>query len=102
MKTNLYRALDARFTDMDEVRDIVNHGMSCGFSGFLYSTELCEFYNEHSTDIEDLIYNLGLTPNDIVSDPEAWSMQELKEKSVWIAVESYCAERLDLCELLPA
>ena len=101
-KTNLELALDARFTDMDEVRDISNHGISGGFSGFIYSTELAEFYDEHSEDIDDEMNNLELTPNDIVSDVDCWTLQELKEKSVWIAVECYCHSRMDLNELIPA
>ena len=98
----LQQALDARFTDMDEIRDISNHGMAGGFSGFIYSSELAEFYDTYEDEIEDVIYNLELTPNEIVSDPEAWSMQELKEKSVWIAVECYCHSRMDIEDLLPA
>ena len=93
--TTLQKTLDERFTDIDEVRDIVNHGISCGFNGFLYSSELCEFFDEHEDDIEDILDGLGIELNQLVDDPHRWTFQEMKEKSVWIVVENYCHQRID-------
>ena len=31
--------------------------------------------------------------HDLVSDPEYYSFQDLKEKAVWFVVENYCQER---------
>ena len=95
---SLVQALEERFTDPDEIRDIVNHGIDSGFDGFLYSTELAEFFEEHEDDIEDYLNDMGMTLNDIIPDPTCWTYQELKERSVWIAVESWCHCKVDELE----
>ena len=91
----LRQALDARFTDFSELEDITNYGCQAGVNGFIYSTELAEFFDEHEDEIEDVLEELGLTPNDIVSDTEYWSFQELKEKSVWIVIEDYAFQKVE-------
>ena len=93
--TNLERALSLRFTDASEIKDVANHGCSGGVSGFIYSSELFEFFNEHETDIEDVLHELGLTFTDLVGDPDYWTFQELREKSVWFVVEYYCQQVVD-------
>ena len=92
---SLVQALEERFTDMDEVRDIANHGIMGGFNGFIYSSELCEFFDEYQDDIEDYLDDMGYAPNDIVGDTTCWTFQELKERSVWIVVESWCHAMVD-------
>ena len=92
---SLVQALEERFTDSDEIRDIVNHGIDGGFDGFIYSTELAEFFEEHEDEIEDVLNDLGMTLDDIVPDPTSWTFQELKERSVWIVVESWCHNQVD-------
>ena len=99
----LEQTLDERFTGEDgrsDLIDIVNHGIAGGFSPFLYSTELCEFFDEHESDIEDLLNDMDISLNDIVQDPESWTFQEVKERSVWIAVEEYCHRKHDELELV--
>ena len=96
--TNLETALNTRFDDPSEVCDVANHGITGGFSGFIYSTELAEFFDEHESDIEDLLHDMDITLNDIVQDPESWTYQEVKERSVWIAVEEYCCRKADELE----
>ena len=93
--TTLIQALDARFDDMSELMDISKYGIDQGISGFIYSTELAEFFDEHEDDILDVIEGLGLTPNDLVKDQEFWTMQEIKEKATWIAVEAYAHDRVE-------
>jgi len=88
--TNLERALSHRFTDQAEIRDIANHGCAGGVSGFIYSSELFEFFNEHESDIEDILEQLEVSLTQLVKDPEYWTMQELRESAVWIVVEYYC------------
>lgn len=83
---------------ISEIRDISNHGITGGFGGFIYSTELAEFFDEFESEIEDRIGDMGLTPNDIVEDIDYWTIQELKEKSVWIVVESWCHHVIDLVD----
>jgi len=93
--TNLERALSLRFTDTSEIKDVAKHGCSGGVSGFIYSSELFEFFNEHESDIEDVIHELGFTFTDLVVDSDEWTFQELREKSVWIVVEYYCQQLVD-------
>ena len=92
--TCLHDALDRRFDDMAEIMDVAKYGCAAGVSDFIYSTELCEFFNEHETDIEDVLDHMDVKLHDLVSDPEYYSFQELKEKAVWFVVENYCAERV--------
>ena len=91
--TALNDALDRRFDDMAEIMDVAKYGCAAGVSGFIYSTELCEFFNEHEADIEDVLDLMDVKLHDLVSDPEYYSFQELKEKAVWFVVENYCQER---------
>ena len=101
MNTQLEQAFNKRFLNDDageylaELKDVSTYGCAAGVSDFIYSSELCEFYNEHESDIEDLMNEMGLTLNDIVQDPECWTFQEVKERSVWIAVEEYCSRKYD-------
>ena len=99
---SLATALDERFLSDEDGRsdliDICNHGIDAGFGGFIYSTELCEFFNEHESDIEDVLDDMGITLNDIVRDPQSWTFQEVKERSVWIVVENYCHSMFDEVE----
>jgi hypothetical protein len=93
--TNLERALSERFTDSSEIRDVAKHGCSGGVSGFIYSSELFEFFNEHESDIEDVLDEVGIKYQDLVSDPEDWTFQELREKAVWYIVGYYCQLLVD-------
>lgn len=93
--TNLERALSLRFTDSSEIHDVARHGCIGGVSGFIYSSELFEFFNEHESDIEDIMAEIGLKYSDIVTDPDDWTFQELREKAVWFVVEYYCQQLVD-------
>ena len=103
---SLAKALDERFLSDEDGRsdlvDIVNHGIASGFSGFIYSTELAEFFDEHESDIEDMLDDMDITLNDIVQDPQSWTFQEVKERSVWIVVENYCHCMFDELDLVAA
>ena len=93
--TKLNEALAQRFTDADEIKDVAQYGCSGGVSGFIYSSELFDFFNEHEDDIEDVLNDLGLTLTDLVTDPDSWTFQEVREKAVWTVVEAYCQERAE-------
>ena len=93
--TALSNALDRRFDDMAEIMDVASYGCAAGVSDFIYSTELCEFFNEHESDIEDVLDVMDVKLHDLVSDPEYYSFKELKEKAVyWFVVEEYCQSRV--------
>ena len=96
---SLYSALAARFTDADEIKDVARYGCSGGVSGFIYSTELAEFFDKYEDEIEDVMDDYGVTYQYLV--PEAETMQQYKEAAVWFIVESYC-QLLETDELIAA
>ena len=91
--TRLNDALAARFTDADEIKDVANHGCSGGVSGFIYSSELYDFFNEHEDEIENILDSYDITYSSLV--PDAVSFQQYREAAVWFVVESYCQAQLD-------
>ena len=97
--SRLDSALAARFTDLDEIKDVANYGCAGGVSGFIYSTELAVFFDEHEDEIENIMDDYGITYQDLV--PEAQTMQQYKEAAVWFIVESYC-QLLETDELIAA
>ena len=88
-----------RFDDPAELKDVATYGCSGGVSGFIYSTELAVFFDEHEDEIEDVMDDYGITYQDLV--PEAQTMQQYKEAAVWFAVECYC-QSLEMDELIAA
>ncbi len=93
----LEETLAQRFDDIDECRDISNHGIAGGFSDFIYNFEIDQFYQEFETEIEDkLIDDLGLTYEELVKG--ASSFQEIRIKCVWIVAEEFCIRKCDLVE----
>ena len=79
---------------LSEIRDIVNHGIMGGFSGFIYTHEIVEFFNEFKYEIETRLDDMGLTVNDLTDDGDI-DFDMLMTKAVWIVVESWCAYTLD-------
>jgi hypothetical protein len=92
--TRLNDALAARFTDADEIQDVAIHGCSGGVSGFIYYTEIRDFFNEYEDDIENMIADLGYDIKDLV-DTETDSVMDLINKMVWIVVENYCQQQAE-------
>lgn len=93
--TNLERALSERFTDQSEISDVANHGCSGGVSGFIYSSELFDFFNQHENDIEDVLHEIGIRYRDLAKDPDDWTFQEVRERAVWVVVTYYCRSVCD-------
>ena len=79
---------------LSEVRDISNHGIDSGFSGFLYYHEINEFFNEFESEIEDELEDMGFTLS-MMCENNPMSFQELRTKAVWIVVESWCHHVVD-------
>ena len=98
MTNRLFDALEERFDDIEEVKDITRHGMSGGFSGFIYSSELHEFYDKYEDDIEDYLEYMEVKLHDLVDTNEFYSIQELKEKSIWCCVEMWASNKLETFE----
>ena len=95
VSNTMFTILDREF-DIDELRDIVNHGMSAGVSGFIYTRECVDKFDENDDEIEEYLSdwhhdNLGennyigaISSNGTFS---VGSIDELKTRMVWMYVE---------------
>ena len=87
----LYTILDREF-DIDELEDIVNHGMSAGVSGFIDTHECCDAFDKYEDCIEEFLsdwYHDRLGENDYIKAiaGNAQSINALKTRMVWRFVE---------------
>jgi len=99
--SRLTDALDERFDDLDEVKDVANHGCSGGVGGFIYYKETRKFFFEHEDEIEDQMDELYFGDNYIkdITEDDNCTVNQLINKIVWIIVENYCQTRLQTLEL---
>ena len=92
--SRLTNSLDERFTDLDEVKDVANHGCVAGVSGFIYYNETLDFFSKHQEDIEDTLQALlGDQYIEVLSRHNVVSMTQLINKMVWVIVEDYCQSK---------
>ena len=85
-------ALEARFTDESEVRDVASYGCISGVSDFIYYRETIAFFDQHQSDIENwLLSDHEFTLADFCNNAE--DVDQLKNAMVWAAVDLYCQER---------
>ena len=98
MEDTLQQRFNSNEEKRGDCRDLVEHGIMGGFHGFIYHYELNEFFEKYESEIEDRLNEIGLTLNDIVPDPNNWDFQELRDRSVWIVVESWCQNIVDSLE----
>ena len=94
-KYSLIETLEARFDDVDEMRDIRSHGIMGGFNGFIYTHEINEFFNEFENEIED--YFWGIYGDDWLETitQNCTSMDEVRANMVWAVAEDYCENKLE-------
>ena len=94
--TRSFDILDHEF-EADELIDIVNHGMSAGVSGFIYTRDCVDKFNEFDDEIEEFLSdwhfdNMG-ERNYIgaialcTGGHPVGSVDELKTRMVWSYVE---------------
>ena len=90
--SRLTDALDERFDDLDEVKDVANYGCAAGVGGFIYYNETLDFFSKHQEDIEDTLQVLiGDNYIEVLSRGKGViTMRELINKMVWVIVEDYC------------
>jgi hypothetical protein len=98
--SRLTNALDERFTDLDEIKDVVNHGCAAGVGGFIYYNETRAFFLEHEDEIEDIMDEIYFGDNYIkeITDDDSITVNGLMNKIVWIIVENYCQSKLEEAE----
>jgi len=92
----LFIILDREF-ELSELHDIVDHGMSHGVSGFIYSSDLYEVFEKHECTITTYLdnycedtFNQSMwcyIAEQLSFDDQLWTKQELIEHAVWMYVE---------------
>ena len=88
----LREALESRFTDESEVRDVASYGCISGVSDFIYYRETIAFFDKHQSDIENwLLSDHEFSLADFCKNAE--DVDQLKNAMVWAAVDLYCQER---------
>ena len=92
--SRLTDALDERFDDLDEVKDVANYGCEAGVGGFIYYNETLDFFSKHQEDIEDTLQSLlGDQYIEVLSRHNVVSLSQLINKMVWVIVEDYCQSK---------
>ena len=97
--SRLTDALDERFDDVDEIKDVANYGCAAGVSGFIYYNDTLDFFFKHQEDIEDTLEVLiGDNYIEVLSRhhkdaTNVITMNQLINKMVWVIVEDYCQSK---------
>ena len=94
----LQETLAKRFTELDECKDIVDHGIDGGFNGFIYTYELNEFFNEFESEIEDYFYDIygASWLAELTAQREYGSLDELRTYMVWSVATDFCCRKVEL------
>ncbi len=88
----LRTALEERFVDESEIRDVARYGCVSGVSDFIYYSETIAFFDKHQEDIEEWLFDdHDFTLCSFCED--AGDINGLKNAMVWAAVDLYCQER---------
>ena len=95
MQNRLTLALDTRFDDLDEVKDVARYGCGGGVSGFIYYYETKNFFDEYEEEIEQQLYEIYGDDylKEITSLPSVHDLCNFKNHCVWVIVEDYCFRR---------
>ena len=79
---------------IDDLKDIANHGMSAGVSGFIYTRDNVAWYNENEDEIEEYLsdwYHDNMGEDNyialIATNSNSQSIDDLKNTMVWSYVE---------------
>ena len=91
MQSPLFLALEERFDDLDECRDVAQYGCEMGVNGFIYYWETREFFFKHEVEIED--YLDGIYGDSLLEDlsKSNGTITELINAMVWIVVRDHCS-----------
>ena len=96
-----YTILGSEF-DVDQLKDVVNHGMSSGVPGFTYYSDTIAKFNEFEDDIETYLsdwYHDNMGEDNYINaitgvHDRIYSIDALKNTMVWIYVELVAFEIL--------
>ena len=92
MFDRLFDALEERFDDIEEVKDVARYGCSGGVSGFIYTYETREFFLKYEDDIEELMCEHNVTYDDLTDNQGCIS--EYMNAAVWYAVEHWAQDKV--------
>lgn len=89
--TDLHTILGEEFCT-GELKDIVEHGMSAGVSGFIYYRENVKHFDDNEDEIQDYLSdwvhdNIGEGSSFSYFAPDVEDITQLKNKLVWAYVE---------------
>ena len=100
-ESRLTKALDERFDDLEEIKDVANHGCEGGVSDFIYYSETREFFNEYEEEIEQELYYIYGDDwfREIACLPSITDTIQFKNHCVWVIVEIYCQAKLEEHEI---
>ena len=100
VSNTMFTILDREF-ELDELNDVVNHGMSAGVSGFIYYSECVDKFDMHDDEIQDYLSdwyhdNVGGDEGSFAFfAPDCEDVAQLKNQLVWAYVELKAAELLN-------
>jgi len=96
-ESRLTAALDERFDDIEEVKDVADHGCGYGVSGFIYYHETRKFFNEYEEEIEQELEEIfgDRWMSDMVASQSVHDTMTFKNHCVWVIVELYCQNKRD-------
>ena len=94
-ESRLTVALDERFDDIEEIKDVADHGCEGGVSGFIYYSETRKFFDEYQEEIEQELEELYGDDylKQILNTSSIQDVTQLKNYMVWCVVSSYCTEK---------
>ena len=102
-ESRLTVALDARFADLEEIKDVAKYGCGGGVSGFIYYYENRKFFDEYEEEIEQELYDIYGDDwfREIACLPSITDTIQFKNYCVWLIVETYCINKseVDLANL---
>ena len=93
MTNRLFAALEERFDDIEEVKDVARYGCSGGVSGFIYTYEVREFFFKYEDEIEGLMHEMGITYNDLNPSRDQW-INDYITAATGYAVEHWAQDKV--------
>mgnify|MGYP003154658899 FL=1 len=94
-ESRLTVALDERFDDIEEIKDVADHGCEGGVSGFIYYYETRKFFDEYQEEIEQELEELYGDDylKQILNTSPIQNVTQLKNHMVWAVVSLYCSDK---------
>ena len=88
-------ALDERFDDIEEIKEVADHGCEGGVSGFIYYSETRKFFDEYQEEIEQELEELYGDDylKQILNTSSIQDVTQLKNYMVWSVVSMYCTDK---------